>query len=54
MYKCSVIIPVYNSEKTIAQCLKSIVSQEGIGEVIVVDNNSTDNTRKIIKKLDFF
>jgi len=45
----SVIIPAYNSEKTLEQCLKSVLSQTEINfEVIVVDNNSTDKTKEII------
>lgn len=48
----SVIIPAYNEEKYIADCLRSIVSQRSsVGfEVIVVDNNSTDNTEKIARQ----
>ena len=56
--KISIIIPVYNSEKTIIRCLDSVVSNEYSNkEVIIVDNNSTDNSRNIInkykKKYDF-
>lgn len=47
----SVIVPTYNSEKTIAACLKSIKSQQHLMEIIVVDNFSTDDTVKIAKKL---
>jgi len=47
----SIIIPTYNSSKTIWECLKSIKEQsyENI-EIIVVDNNSRDNTKEIAKK----
>lgn len=44
------IIPAYNSEKTITQCIKSILSQKAEKEIIVVDNNSTDNTAVIVKE----
>jgi len=45
----SVIIPVYNGEKTVSQCLDSVLRQTYSNyEVIVVDNNSTDKTKKII------
>ena len=54
--KVSIIIPCYNSSKYIEQCLYSAVSQDYNNiEVIVVDNESTDNTLEIIQdfKNDF-
>jgi glycosyltransferase involved in cell wall biosynthesis len=49
--KISVIIPVYNGEKTLKQCLDSVLNQNYKNyEVIVVDNNSTDRTKEIIKE----
>lgn len=46
----SVIIPVYNGEETLRQCLRSIRDQGYENyEVIVVDNNSTDKTREIVE-----
>jgi len=44
----SVIIPARNEEVCLESCLKSLVDQEGIPfEIIVVDDGSTDATRKI-------
>lgn len=54
----SVIIPAYNEEKLIGKCLEGLVLQstDKKFEVILVDNNSTDNTvliaQKYKKKLD--
>ena len=46
----SVIVPVYNREKTIKKCLDSICNQKFDNfEIIVVDDGSTDNTADIIK-----
>ncbi|WPS47150.1 glycosyltransferase [Streptococcus sp. S5] len=43
--KYSVIIPVYNVEKYIDRCLKSIISQNYDDlEIIVIDNGSTDSS----------
>jgi len=50
-YKVSVIVPVYNVEKYIDKCLKSLVMQtlQEI-EIIVVNDGSPDNSQKIIDK----
>lgn len=45
----SVIIPCFNEEKGIAKVLSD--TPRYIDEIIVVDNNSTDQTAKIAKKL---
>jgi glycosyltransferase involved in cell wall biosynthesis len=46
----SVIIPVYNSEKTISQCLDSIFSQTFKDfEVIVVNDGSTDKSLSLLR-----
>lgn len=50
--KISVIIPVYNGEKTLENCLNSVVNQTYKNyEIVVVDNNSKDDTKNIIKSL---
>ncbi len=47
----SIIVPVYNTEKYLAACLKSIKGQSYRDfEVIIVDNNSSDNSVRLIKK----
>lgn len=49
--KVSVIIPVYNEEKNIKNCLDSLMNQvEKPDEIIVVDNNCTDRTMEVVKK----
>ena len=51
--KLSVVIPTYNREKLLAKTLQSLDNAEIPSdlevEVIVVNNNSTDNTEKLIK-----
>lgn len=51
MVKVSVIVPVYNAEKYLEKCLKSIVNQslEEI-EILVVNDGSKDTSRAIIEK----
>mgnify|MGYP001208263992 FL=1 len=49
--KISVITVVYNAEKTLDRCFKSLYKQKNLSyEHIVIDGGSTDNTIKIIKK----
>ena len=52
--KLSVIIPLYNAEKFIEPTVQSIINQsfgfENI-ELLIIDDNSKDNTPQIIKKL---
>lgn len=44
----SILIPVYNRENLISECIESALSQTYKNiEIIVVDNNSTDNTLEI-------
>ena len=51
MVKVSVIVPVYNGEKYLAQCLDSIINQtlEDI-EIICVNDGSNDNSLSILEK----
>ena len=52
--KVSIVIPVYNEQKYIRNCLLSIQQQTVKPfEVIVVDNNSTDQTVDVAKEFDF-
>ncbi len=49
MHKISVIIPVYNVEEYLRQCLDSIVSQTYNNlEIIIINDKSPDNSQKII------
>ena len=47
----SIIIPVYNADKTMAACLQAVLQQDysNVLEVIVVDDGSTDRTPQIAK-----
>ncbi len=51
MVKVSIIVPVYNTEKFLEKCLRSLISQtlKEI-EIICVDDGSVDNSLNIIKK----
>jgi abequosyltransferase len=50
----SICIPTYNRKKYLKQCLDSIVNQdcftENQIEIIISDNDSNDNTEKLVKE----
>jgi peptidoglycan-N-acetylglucosamine deacetylase len=48
----SIVIPAYNEENYISQCLESLKSQDYPGEyeIIVVDNASTDKTAEVAEE----
>ena len=46
--RVSIVVPAYNSERTLELCLKACLAQTHPGtEVLVVDDGSTDATRRI-------
>jgi len=53
--KLSILIPVYNEEKTIEQVLEMVSKAPTCGltkELIIVDDGSQDRTREILSKID--
>ena len=49
--KVSVVVPIYNTEKYLEQCLQRIVSQTLKDlEIICVNDGSTDNSLQIIER----
>mgnify|MGYP005798001529 CR=1 FL=1 len=46
----SVIIPIYNSEKYLGVCLDSVIKQDVNSQVILVDDGSKDNSKKICQE----
>ena len=50
MFKISVIIPVYNVENYLSECLDSIINQSlNDIEIICINDGSTDNSLKILQ-----
>ncbi|GAA4785541.1 hypothetical protein GCM10023231_11810 [Olivibacter ginsenosidimutans] len=51
MAKVSVIIPCYNCEKFVSRAIESVLNQTCVDwEIILVNNNSTDKTLKILER----
>lgn len=51
MFKVSVIIPVYNAVKYIERAVESIIHQEGVGEVILIDDGYPDGALELCQQL---
>lgn len=50
MKKVSIIVPIYNGEKYIKQCIDSLINQSLKEiEIILINDGSTDNTKNIIE-----
>ncbi len=51
--KLSIIIPVYNTEQYIEQCIESVLNIKGTeNEIIIVNDGSTDRTPEILEKYE--
>ena len=49
----SVIIPVYNSEKTLERAIQSVLNQSfNDYEIIAINDGSTDGSLDILKKIE--
>lgn len=49
--KVTIIIPIYNTEKYLDQCLNSVINQTYQNlEIILVDDGSKDNSAEIGKR----
>lgn len=49
--KISVIIPIYNSEKYLKECIESVLNQNYLDlEIVLIDDGSTDNSKLICEQ----
>ena len=49
--KLSIIVPIFNEEKTIVEIIKRILAQPWEKEIIAVDDGSTDRSVQILKEM---
>jgi glycosyltransferase involved in cell wall biosynthesis len=52
MRSVSVIMPVYNEENTLREIVRRVQKTGLAGEILIVDDGSTDGTPEILKELD--
>lgn len=50
--KLSVIVPIYNEEKTLSELIRRVQAVDLKKELILVDDGSTDGTRNILQSLE--
>lgn len=50
-FEISVVIPVFNEEKTIAEICRRVAATHMVDEILVVDDGSTDATPRIVRSL---
>jgi glycosyltransferase involved in cell wall biosynthesis len=50
--KLSVLIPVYNEEKTIREIISRVKKTGLVEEILVIDDGSTDGTRPLLRELE--
>jgi len=51
--KISVVVPLFNSERYVAQCINALLTQDypaDAFEIIMVDNNSTDGSATVVRQ----
>ncbi|HEY7329200.1 MAG TPA: glycosyltransferase family 2 protein [Gemmataceae bacterium] len=51
-FKLSVVIPVYNEERWLAEIVRRVQAISIPKEIVIVEDCSTDNTREILKQLE--
>jgi glycosyltransferase involved in cell wall biosynthesis len=48
--KVSILIPVFNGDQYLEETLDSVLNQQNVSEIVIVDNGSTDKTVEIITR----
>ena len=48
----SLVMPAFNEERTITQAIDRVLAQPFVGELIIVDDASTDGTARILEQLN--
>ena len=49
--RVDVILPAFNAQNTLTRAVESVIRQSALGQLIIVDDASTDGTRELIQTL---
>jgi glycosyltransferase involved in cell wall biosynthesis len=47
----SIVMPCFNEEQFISECVKKVLASPFVGQLIIVDDGSTDGTRDLLRQL---
>jgi glycosyltransferase involved in cell wall biosynthesis len=47
----TVVMPCFNEEATIIECTTKVLESRHVGELIIVDDGSTDKTRELLSTM---
>ncbi len=50
--RLTVVMPVYNEEKTLAEVIRRVLAQELVGELVAVNDASRDNSREVLRQFE--
>ncbi len=48
----TVVMPVYNEKETIREIVRRVLAMDEVSELLIVDDGSTDGTRKILEEIN--
>lgn len=48
----SVVVPVYNAELFLQRCVESILEHDEVGEILLIEDSSTDNSLALCRNLE--
>ena len=47
----SIVMPCFNEQQFISECVKKVLASPFVGQLIIVDDGSTDGTRDLLRQL---
>ena len=47
----SIVMPCFNEQQFISECVNKVLASPFVGQLIIVDDGSTDGTRDLLRQL---